>query len=312
MFSKNYFRVFIPFLFLFPSLLFSESIIFKDGTVFKGRVSSQNAHTVTVRGQDGKVQEISKLRILKIVYKDVSNEEALRIKKEEETKLAEQELKRKEQAEQKKNEEEAAQKAKAEKQKQDLIDAETKKAEAALNEKERLARIQQRGLGPWSVTWRSAVLPGWGQWTDERKIPAVVYSALFVSSLYLVYRENQIYINSVRDLNHKNNPYETYLPIPSFSDPIALYLYSKPFEEQREKVNQNYQNLQLSIGAALTIYLLNLLDAYWFHPRFAKTASSSLIFDYNPMARLESGTAFGSPSASVEGQWKLGLRFSLE
>lgn len=312
MFSKSYFRIFVIFALLFPSLLFSESIILKDGTVFKGKVSSQNAQTVTVRGEDGKVQEISKLRILKIVYKDVSNEEALRIKKDEETKLAEQEQKRKEQAEQKKIEEEAAKKSKEEKEKQALIDAEVKKAENARKEKERLTRIQQRGLGPWSVTWRSAVLPGWGQWTDERKIPAIVYSALFVSSLYLVYRENQIYVNSVRDLNHMNNPYETYLPIPSFSDPIALYFYSKPFEDQRAKVNQNYQNMQLSIGAALAIYLINLVDAYWFHPRFAKTASSQLIFDYNPMARLESGATSSSSSVSAESHWKLGLRFHLE
>ncbi|RHX82014.1 hypothetical protein DLM76_07710 [Leptospira yasudae] len=308
--AKSYFPFFFLFLFL-PTFLSGESIILKDGTVIKGRVSAQNAYNVTVKTEDGKSQDISKVRILKIVYKDVTNEEALRIKKEEEAKLAEKEQKKKEQDDKKKAEEESAQKVKEEKQKQEMLDKQAKDADAKKKEEERLARVQQKGLSPWSVAWRSAVLPGWGQWTDERKTPAIVYSALFVSSLYLVYRENQIYKNSVRDLNHMNNPYETLIPVPSFSDPAALYLYSKPFEDQRDKVNQNYRNLQLSMIFAVLVYAANIFDAYYFHPRFAKSAASHLILDYNPMARLDSNFPSNS-SSSIESFWKLGFRFHLE
>ncbi|MCG6166607.1 LA_0442/LA_0875 N-terminal domain-containing protein [Leptospira sanjuanensis] len=307
---KSYFLFFFLLLFL-PTFLSGESIILKDGTVIKGKVSAQTAYNVTVKTEDGKSQDISKIRILKIVYKDVTNEEALRIKKEEETKLAEKEQKKKEQEDKKKAEEELAQKAKEEKQKQELLDKQAKDAAAKKKEEERLARVRQKGLSPWSVAWRSSVLPGWGQWTDERKTSAIIYSALFVSSLYLVYRENQIYKNSVRDLNHMNNPYETLIPVPSFSDPAALYLYSKPFDDQRDRVNRNYHNLQLSMMFAVLVYAANIFDAYYFHPRFAKSTSSHLILDYNPMARLDSNFLSNS-SSSIESFWKLGLRFHLE
>ncbi|TGM09530.1 hypothetical protein EHQ76_01900 [Leptospira barantonii] len=308
--ARTYF-LFLILLCFFPTFISGESIILKDGSVLKGKVSSQNAYNITVKTEDGKSQEISKTRILKIVYKDVSNEEALRIKKEEEAKQLEKEQKKKEQEDKKKEEEELSKKTKEEKQKQELLEKQTKDADAQKKEQERLARLQQKGLSPWSVAWRSAVLPGWGQWTDERKLPAIIYSSLFVGSLYLTYRENQIYKNSVKDLNHMNNPYETLIPIPSFSDPVALYLYNKPFEEQRKNVNDNYHNFQMSLAFTVFLYAMNVFDAYFFHPKFAKSAASHLILDYNPMVRLDSSSNSNS-SASIESYLKFGLRFPLE
>ncbi|WP_162274087.1 LA_0442/LA_0875 N-terminal domain-containing protein [Leptospira tipperaryensis] len=308
---RNYFLILLSLCFL-PWNLMGESLILKDGTIIKGRVTSQNAQTVVIQTEDGKKQEFSKIRILKIVYKDVSQAEVLKIQKEEEAKLAEKEQKKKDQEDKKKTEEELAKKNKEETDKQNKIDKEAKLADANQKEKERLARIQQKGLGPWSVVWRSAVLPGWGQWTHERKNPAIVYSALFFSSLYLVYRENQIYKNSVKDLNHINNPYETLIPPPTFSDPVALYIYSKPFEDQRDRVNQNYHKLQLSVAFTVLVYAANIFDAYFFHPRFGKSVSNHLILDYNPMARLDSTYTSNSTSASMETFWKLGYRFNLE
>ncbi|MBM9575525.1 hypothetical protein JWG45_00010 [Leptospira sp. 201903070] len=308
---RNYFLILLSLCF-FPWSLMGESIILKDGTILKGRVVSQNAQTVVIQTEDGKKQEFSKIRILKIVYKDVSQAEALKIQKEEEAKLAEKEQKKKEQEDKKKIEEELSKKNKEETEKQNKAEAEAKLAEANQKEKERLARIQQKGLAPWSVAWRSAVLPGWGQWTDERKKPAIVYSALFFSSLFLVYRQNQIYKNSVKDLNHINNPYETFIPPPTFSDPVALYIYSQPFEEQRDRVNENYHKLQLSITFAVLVYAVNIFDAYFFHPRFGKSVSNHLILDYNPMARLDSTYTSNSAFLGIETFWKFGYRFSLE
>ncbi len=306
------YRLFFLSLCLLPWNLMGESLILKDGTILKGRVTSQNAQTVVIQTEDGRKLEFSKIRILKIVYKDVTQAEALKIQKEEEAKLAEKEQKKKDQEDKKKAEEELAKKNKEETDKQNRIDKEAKLADANQKEKERLARIQQKGLSPWSVTWRSAVLPGWGQWTDERKSSAIVYSSLFISSLYLVYRENQIYKNSVKDLNHINNPYETFIPPPSFSDPVALYIYSKPFEEQRDRVNQNYHKLQLSIAFSVLIYTVNVFDAYFFHPRFGKTMANHLILDYNPLARMDSSSTSISGSPMTEALWKFGYRFNLE
>ncbi|WP_017809289.1 LA_0442/LA_0875 N-terminal domain-containing protein [Leptospira alstonii] len=284
-------------LIVFSTVLKGETILFKDGTILKGKVSSQNAYNLTVKTEDGKSQEISKIRILKIVYKDnVSQEEALRIKKEEEAKLAERE----------KEDLELTKKAK-----QELLEKERKSIETKKKEEERLVRLQKLRLSSWDVTWRSAVFPGWGQWIDERKTSAFVYSALFIGSFYLAYRERQIYQNSVKDLNHMNNPYETWIPVPSFSDPVALFLYNKPFEDQRKNVNQNYHNFQLSAALTVLIYVANVFDAYFFHPRFTNFAVSNLILDYNPMTRLDSYSA-SSGSTSTESSLKFGLRFHLE
>lgn len=150
-----------------------------------------------------------------------------------------------------------------------------------------------------------------GQWVDERKTSAIVYSILFIGSFYLAYREKQIYQNSVKDLNHMNNPYETWIPVPSFSDPVALYLYNKPFEDQRKSVNRNYHNFQLSAALIVLIYAANVFDAYFFHPRFTNFATSHLILDYNPVARLGSDST-ASISTSTESLLKFGLRFHLE
>ncbi|EMY77937.1 hypothetical protein LEP1GSC060_2633 [Leptospira weilii serovar Ranarum str. ICFT] len=129
----------------------------KDGTILKGKVSSQNAHNLTVKTEDGKSQEIPKIRILKVVYKDdVSKEEALRIKKEEEAKLAEKE----------KEGLEFAKKAK-----QELLEKESKSVEAQKKEEGRLARLQKRGLSPWDVAWKSAVFPGWGNGSMKERRP---------------------------------------------------------------------------------------------------------------------------------------------
>lgn len=82
-------------LFSFP-LLAVNTVILKNGKTIKGKVTDQNEKGLTVQTSEG-TQTFPKSQILKVVYKDVSAEEADKIRLAEEKKLREKEEKEKDQ-----------------------------------------------------------------------------------------------------------------------------------------------------------------------------------------------------------------------
>ncbi|BDA77557.1 hypothetical protein LPTSP3_g04870 [Leptospira kobayashii] len=81
------------FLLLFTGLFLSSlpliainTILLKNGKSIKGIVSNQNMDSVEINRTDGKHVIISKKSVLKIIYKDLAEEEEAKIRKEEQTK----------------------------------------------------------------------------------------------------------------------------------------------------------------------------------------------------------------------------------
>ncbi|TGN14254.1 LA_0442/LA_0875 N-terminal domain-containing protein [Leptospira ilyithenensis] len=81
------------FLLLFVGLFLSSlpliainTILLKNGKSIKGIVSSQNLDSVEINRADGKHVIVSKKSVLKIIYKDLAEEEEAKIRKEEQTK----------------------------------------------------------------------------------------------------------------------------------------------------------------------------------------------------------------------------------
>nr|WP_246834147.1 hypothetical protein [Leptospira bourretii] len=71
-----------------------NTVILKNGKTLKGKVTDQNERGLTVQTAEGS-QTVSKSQILKVIYKDVSEQEAEKIRIAEEKKLREKEEKEK-------------------------------------------------------------------------------------------------------------------------------------------------------------------------------------------------------------------------
>ncbi|WP_406600491.1 LA_0442/LA_0875 N-terminal domain-containing protein [Leptospira sanjuanensis] len=224
-FTTSSFRSILIFSLFFSMPLWSaQTILLKDGTSLKGEVTGQNEKAITVRTADGGVRTISKRSILKVIYKEVNEDEAKRIRQEEETKIREAKS-----AEEKKRIEEEA---------------------VVINPPVKTSGTRSR----WSLVWRSAVLPGWGHYKAERKKTAIVYGALFwtgavatglaakqIESKKAAYDEASLYGQASGNLLFG----EAYV-----GDKRAAY----------KKSIQDYQSV--AAGTAL-IYLIQLTHAYF-------------------------------------------------
>lgn len=81
--------ILFSFLFLAVPIWSEQTILLKNGTSVKGDVTGQNENSVTVRLRDGGVRTFSKTSILKVIYKDINEEEAIHIRQLEEAKIRE-------------------------------------------------------------------------------------------------------------------------------------------------------------------------------------------------------------------------------
>jgi hypothetical protein len=277
------------FLLILPSATFAaHSVILKSGKTIKGLVTGQNEKGLTIKLPDGTSQTIEKSRILKVVYKDVSEEEEKKIRLEEEKKLAEKT--RKEEELKKKKEEEEAKKLAAEEEKRlkeeekkRLAEEEArKKAEQeALNKEEqnRLAwerakiRSEKEGTrSVWDVMWRSALVPGWGLWYADRPISGSIYGGLFYSSLlYAVSLRGQV--NSAKSAYDNNSLfYQVARPDPAnfltatgfnaggyfVTDNIFKDFVGNSRDNYRAKVNQ-YNG---ALGVVALVYIVQLTHSF--------------------------------------------------
>ncbi len=82
-----YLNLFIFIFFSFYSSLFAvHTILLKQGKTIKGTVSNQNLDNLEIQSQDGQKIIIPKKSVLKIIYKDLAEEEESNIRKSEEQK----------------------------------------------------------------------------------------------------------------------------------------------------------------------------------------------------------------------------------
>lgn len=252
---------YIILLFLLSTSLVAETVILKSGKIIKGKVINQNVKLVEVK-VDGKVQTIDKTLILKVVYRDLNQEQADKIKKEEELKLAEKQKK-----------EELAKKILEE---EKLKEAERLKKEK--EEKEKLAKnkeaLPQQKLSRSQILWRSAVLPGWGQIKDGRNEGYILGSGFFISALAW-YKTNKEMKSAVKDYGNLQNPYKTLIS-PTFpASPTAAAINSLPFERQQNAIDRHYREGRNFAIISLLFYGFNLFDAWYFYKGNSPTGKSS-------------------------------------
>ncbi len=155
-FLFKYGSVLLLFFLVFPAGIFAgQTVLLRNGGKIVGTVVSQNEKAIVIQSEDGKKSTIGKREILKIVYKEIiSKEEENKIRKE-----AEQTLK------------------------------ENPKEEVIIKEepivKEPSPTTNLSGRSRWSAVWRSALLPGWGQWYTGNKAEAKLTLGGFGTALAL-------------------------------------------------------------------------------------------------------------------------------
>ncbi|GBF51870.1 hypothetical protein LPTSP4_34080 [Leptospira ryugenii] len=260
--------------------MFAENVLLKRGGTVKGKIIEQDQNKLKIQKEDGTVATISKSEILKVVYKEhitAAEEEKLRKAEEEKARLQQEKERQKEEERQKK---ELAEKEKADKENADKKAKEDAEAKKKREAEEKLAQESRKNLTRGGAVWRSAVLPGWGQYRQGRKVVAFVYPTLIAVGLFFTYEENRYYLNAKRDYNNLDNPYtETgYIrailgagPVVSAvpADPLFAYTANEisPFKGQRESVEKHYRQMQYIGGATALLYAWNVLDAFLFHPK---------------------------------------------
>ncbi|WP_086005141.1 LA_0442/LA_0875 N-terminal domain-containing protein [Leptospira alstonii] len=316
-YMKKLFLIFAVFM-VFVFSISAETVLLHEGGSFRGKVITQNQKTITIQTKEGK-RVVSKREVLKVIYKDLSEEEEERIRNAEILRLEEEKLS-----------------------KQRNLELTKKQEEEERLRKEREAAEKNKPLPPPTpppkkpevsrvgAFARSAALPGWGQWAEGRKFAAVIYPTLFLVAGYAVYENNRKYMVAKREYENYGNPYSKDalalsslgianpdLP-PVISDPLALHIYNQefsPYQDKREAVDKAYKNLQTSLGVLAGIYLVNLADAFIFGGQISSKvgisdgATKGLIFDYNPMAN--SGNAQGgfTSAATLESKYMFGYRY---
>lgn len=252
--------------------LYAENILLKKGGTLKGKVVEQDQYKLKIRKEDGTTVVLSKTEILKVVYKDhltAAEEDKLRKAEEEKERIKRE---KEEAARLKKEQEEAARLEKENAKNNAALEAEAKRKQ---EEEAKLAEAEKKNLTRNGAAWRSAVLPGWGQWKQGRKVQAFVYPSIIAVGLFFTYDKHRMYLNAKRDYNNLDNPYTTngliraaFTPQTAAVSPAEAVVVSQvgPFKGQRESVERHYQEMQYIGIATLLVYAWNIFDAYYFHP----------------------------------------------
>ncbi|EQA43649.1 hypothetical protein LEP1GSC050_1538 [Leptospira broomii serovar Hurstbridge str. 5399] len=222
----------LTFALIYSSHLFAmQSILLRNGNTIKGDVITQNEKTIQVRGQDGKIVNVSKRSILKVIYKEVTKDEEKKIRQEEERKVKE--------------------------------EPETVKEEPII-----IIPPVPTPVTPsrsrWSVVWRSAVLPGWGHIYAGRKTTGIVYSGLLVSSLGYA-AVSAKHAHSAKSDYDQASLTSTLIFGNSSIGLGSIYVSGKKSQYQHDV--KEYNNSLAIVGA---VYLVQLVHSYFTGGSWAK------------------------------------------
>ncbi|MCB1177574.1 MAG: hypothetical protein KDK36_08365 [Leptospiraceae bacterium] len=150
------------------------------------------------------------------------------------------------------------------------------------------------------ITLKSMALPGWGQKSRGDK-PLHVYSYAFFMVPLAV-----LYVSSKKSNTNAESNYNNYLNLQAVSYNLsdnpnyALYVTGFQSMQERDEVNSTYNTGRKFSYAIGGLYILNIIDAYFFHnytkePTAKSTSFDFQIFNSKPLGNgsFEGGFCFG-------------------
>lgn len=273
--------------------LFGATIIKKNGNVIKGDVIDQNENELKVKLPTDAVITIPKSDLLKISYQDLTESESDEIYKKAKESTPEA----------KPNAINVNQILKLQNDQILELTAEViSLSEELENHKSRIEKLesaqsQQKDSIPkkiqWSVVWRSAVFPGWGQFHWKENYWGSFYTLAFLGAGANYNDKWQAYQKAEKQYQ---NPLGEYLAV---SNGLLILNFFPPIGGERSEVKEAARNSNEAVQILAGVYFLNLIDAFIHRPDQPKLASTDRGWDFS--IYRESGF---SPNA---GQWDTGM-----
>ena len=269
-------------LFSFRSI-YSETVLLRNGSILSGKLKSQSLNDIIII-IDSKEQKITKDKVFRVLYRDMSQTEAKKamlaeIKKlnpkdrekllseiKDKTIISEVEIKPN--IEKPSNKEVESTPAKE-------TTVEIKNPESN-SEKTKVELITK-----WGLVWRSALVPGWGHIRAEYYKTGILYGTVFFgSAIFAGYMSNQL--NSAIEARDQKITTSTALTLGGGGPASALLLFagSSLSSNQDEQRILGYRALLYSsLGVMSGVYFIQLINVYITGAKIEK--SKQVGFNYN-------------------------------
>lgn len=118
--------------------------------------------------------------------------------------------------------------------------------------------------------WKSALIPGWGQWEKNEPTKAGIYLGGTLIGLGLIGMKYNDYNEKIQDYNQTSSNFQLVTPFllplseDALGDPINLYSYItiNTITSQREFIKDTAIQMNYGLGILFIFYLTNTVDAY--------------------------------------------------
>jgi|JI9StandDraft_1071089.scaffolds.fasta_scaffold05824_3 hypothetical protein len=256
--------IFILFLFYLTHIeIFSETVFLRDGTVLHGKLKSQAINEIVIR-IDEVEQKISKKIVFRVLYRDMSEEEAKKVMLEEIKKLS---------------------KADQEKLLSEMKD-ESFKNEVNANKptetftdtgKDSDSSDKTKIVTKWNYFWWSAAIPGYGHIRAKNYKTGIFYSVLFFgTAIFAINMNNRL--NDAVNTRDQKTQINNILTLSAGGPSSALLLFfgsASDTQSEDQRILGYKALLYGSLGALSAVYAIQLINIYITGTKIEKTQTKS-------------------------------------
>ena len=271
-----------------PGFVAADTVILRNGETLEGQVVNQSQASLILETEEG-TRDIQKTRIMRIIYKDrkVESEDDNRTAREDEDgakrEIERQRIEREraqderfkrlsEELESNQAENQSEESAKSPEDKDDKPKPDEESQPSLIPDPDPPRRSSING---WSALWRSALIPGWGQYEKGEHWKAGSFSLAMVGGAFIAYEGNRHYRQARKDLATNNNPFSstsilasnfgasTYPSNSELLDPVYMYFYTEPFLSRQKSADRHYSQIQAAGVFLGLVYVWNLVDAFY-------------------------------------------------
>jgi hypothetical protein len=258
----------------------SKAIVLKNGKVERGEILTQNIDNVTLKKEDGSIITINRSTILKVSFREISDEEAKEIMKKEEKKAEPQ-------GPAKLDSEFISEEHEQNKQIFALTEEVISLSRELEKQKEKIAELDKKIQPPpppkyyqWDIVKKSAMFPGYGQFKFGEVVWGSFYSTLFVGGIVAYHQAWNAHIQAKRA--YEDNLPELGIMLGTPSSQSLLLLFAGPTMKDREQVIETAKQSNEILNGIVGIYFVNLIDALIKRPNPNEQSkdSKSVSYDY--------------------------------
>lgn len=240
------------------SALHADRVYMRNGVQLDGAIVNQNKNEITLRLNSGQVQKVQKIDILRIVYGSPPPEQIAKEEKQKQDEIARIQAYQNQMAEEQRQKE-AAQKAQAAK----TIE-QPRQVPGNAN--------TDAGPGPRGCAFRSAVLPGWGQFACGQTRSAIEAGALFLGAGAYAAQQNALQRHALTHYNRQSLYGFVALGQQGVFQTAIQYELVK---QSRGQYHSRLQSYNQSMSILSFIYLAQIAHAYWIGRTANQSAASA-------------------------------------